>query len=73
MTFLTKILLTFDIFYFIVFYYGIYICNKFYGKDVDFFYVKADKGFIKTITFGMLIVLLQILYFPLMWLCKGHF
>jgi len=73
MTTLSKILITFDIFYFIVFHYAIYICNKFYDKDVDIFYARIDKRFRRIITYGMAIILLQFVYFPVMWLWKGHF
>jgi hypothetical protein len=73
MTTVTKILLTYDIAYAIVFFYGTQICNKFYNGDVDDFFEFAPRPFIIIISFGMLAVLFQFIYFPLLVVWTGHF
>lgn len=72
MTTLSKILLTYDIAYVIIFFYGTNICNKYYDGDVDKFFELAPKAFINTIVFGMFIVFLQLIYFTVSLIWRGH-
>jgi hypothetical protein len=70
MSFLTKILLSYDIAYVIIFFYGTHICNKFYNGDVEIFFENAPKAFIRIISFGILPVFFQLFYFPFIFLFK---
>jgi hypothetical protein len=72
MNIVTKIILTFDIFYAIMLFLTVYLCMKYYDNDVDLFWENSDPIFTKILVRGILIILLQSIYFPVMFVITGH-
>jgi hypothetical protein len=72
MNIITKIILTFDIFYAIILFLTVYMCMKYYDSDVDLFWEKADPLFISSLVRGIPIILLQSIYFPAIFFITGH-
>jgi hypothetical protein len=72
MNIITKIILTFDIFYAIMLFLTVYLCMKHYDSDVDLFWENADPLFTTILVRGIPIILLQSIYFPVMFLITGH-
>lgn len=75
MTILSKLFLTFDIFYVIIFFTGAYISNTYFDGDVEKFWKDETdhyKGFKDITVWGMGIFLLQFIYFGLTFIWLRH-
>ena len=64
--------MTFDIFYVTIVFMGVYICKSYYENDVDSFWDNIGPYYKAPVVYGLLIIFLQLIYMPVMFIFTGH-
>ena len=71
MNIVTKIFLIIDMFYGILFPYVLYVCSRYYNNDPELMWKNQPPVYLTLTSWGIIIIMLQIIYFPVLFLITG--
>jgi hypothetical protein len=67
----TKIFLVLDLFYSIVLPYTLYFCAKYYDNNAEEMWKHQPPIYLNIVSWGIIIIMLQIIYFPIAYFTTG--